>query len=138
MEKIMNNKKLLIIIGIVIILLTIVIAIILIPKSTNEVTLKPFVEHGTVSELYDDLGNPECIENCDKREYVSKLYGYTYDENENIEMHVKEGYIENNKIYDLEGNELGDYTEDTLNTLLDNGTLKVYNYTKNDNEYILK
>lgn len=133
MEKILNNKKLLIIIGVIVILL-IVVAIILMPKARNEVAMKPFVKYNVVEELYNDLDTNKTE---GTKEYVSKLYGYTYDKNENIEMHVKEGYIQNNKVYALEGNELGEYSEDTLNTLLDKGTLKVYNYTKNNDNYKL-
>ena len=132
MEKILNNKKLLIIIGIIVILLIIVIAILLIPKASNEVAMKPFVKYNVVEELYNDL-EPNKLD--ETKEYVSKLYGYTYDKDENIEMHVKEGYIQNSKVYDSEGKELGEYSEDTLNTLLDKGTLKIYNYTKNNDNY---
>ena len=75
MEKILNNKKLLIIIGIIVILL-IVVAIILIPKARNEVAMKSFVKYNVVEELYNDLEPNKFEEN---KEYVSKLYGYTYD-----------------------------------------------------------
>ena len=52
-------------------------------------------------------------------------------------MQVKEGYIEEDKVYDLEGNELGTYDKDTLNTLLDKGTSKLYTYNKINNKYEL-
>ena len=135
MEKILNNKKLLIIIGIIVILLIIVITILLLPKASNDVAVKTHVKHSVVDKLYKDVENTT---EEGSRKYVSKLYGYTYDDNENIVMQVKEGYIENNKVYDLDGTELGDYTEDTLNKLLDNGTLKIYNYTKENDDYTLE
>lgn len=134
-----KNKKLLIIIGIIILVIIIVLLLFLfLPKESNEVAKKTTIKHSTVDQLYEDLGDPECIESCDTREYVSKLYGYTYDDDKNIAMQVKEGYIENNKVYDLDGKEIGDYTEETVNDVLDNGTLKTYNYTKDGNDYILK
>ena len=135
MEKILNNKKLLIIIGVVVILLIIVITILLLPKASNDVAVKTHVKHSVVDELYKDV---ETNTEEGSKKYVSKLYGYTYDDNENIVMQVKEGYIENNKVYDLDGKELGDYTEETLNKLLDNGTLKTYNYTKENGDYTLE
>ena len=135
MEK-LKNKKVLIIVGIIVVVIIIAVALIMfLPKVTNEVAAGPKVKHNIVNELYKDV---ETNKTEGTREYVSKLYGYSYDENENIVMQVKEGYIENNKVYNLEGTELGDYSEDTLNTVLDNGTLKTYNYTKENNDYKLE
>ena len=134
MEK-LKDKKIIIIIGIIVITLIIVALTSLLPKATNEVAAGPKVKHNVVDKLYKEVENNKKEET---REYVSKLYGYTYDDNENIVMQVKEGYIENNKVYNLEGTELGDYSEDTLNTVLDNGTLKNYNYTKENNDYKLE
>ncbi len=135
MEK-LKNKKVLIIIGVIVVIIIIAVLLIMfLPKATNEVSAGPKVKHNVVNELYQEV---ETNKTEGTREYVSKLYGYSYDENENIVMQVKEGYIENNKVYDLDGNELGEYTEDTLNTTLDNGTLKTYNYTKENNDYKLE
>ena len=135
MEK-LKNKKVLIIIGVIVIVIIIAVLLIMfLPKASNEVAAGPKVKHNVVNELYQDV---ETNKEEGTKKYVSKLYGYSYDENENIVMQVKEGYIENNKVYDLDGNELGEYTEDTLNTTLDNGTLKTYNYTKENNDYKLE
>ena len=131
----LKNKKVLIISVIVVVIIIAIVLIMFLPKASNEVAAGPKVKHNVVSELYQDVKTNKTE---GTREYVSKLYGYSYDENENIVMQVKEGYIENNKVYDLDGNELGEYTEDTLNTTLDNGTLKTYNYTKENNDYKLE
>ena len=135
MEK-LKDKKIIIIIGIIVITLIIVaLTSLLLPKATNEVAIKTHVKHNVVDKLYKEVENNKKEET---REYVSKLYGYTYDEKENIVMQVKEGYIEEGKVYDLEGTELGDYNKDTLNTLLDKGTSKTYNYTKDNGDYKLE
>ena len=134
MEK-LKNRKILVIGIIILIIIIIVITILLLPKASNEVASAPHVKHSVVDKLYKDI---ETNKEEDTKKYVSKLYGYSYDENENLEVQVKEGYIENNKIYDLTGKELGEYTEDSLNNVLDNGTLKTYNYTKSNDEYKLQ
>ena len=131
----LKDKRLIIIIGIIAIVLTIVALILLLPKTSNDVAVKTHVKHNVVDKLYKEVENNK---KEDTREYVSKLYGYTYDDNENIVMQVKEGYIENNKLYDLEGKELGDYNKYTINTLLDKGTSKTYNYTKDNGDYKLE
>ena len=123
-----NNRKTLII-GLGLIVIILVITIILIPKNSNEIAMKPHVKYNIVEDLYKENKKDKVEGN---KEYVSKLYGYTYDKEENIEMYVKEGYIENNILYDLSGNELGQYTKEKLNTLLDKGTLKIYKYKKED------
>ena len=134
----MKNKKILIVVGLIIVVIIIVLLLtMLLPKESNDVEQKNNIEYNVVDELYEQLDGPECTENCDTREYVSKLYGYTYDEKNNLEIQVKEEYVENNKVYDLDGKELGDYSEDTLNNTLDSGTLKTYNYTKDGDDYVL-
>ena len=133
MKKILSNKKILIIICIVVILI-IILTIIFLSKTSDEIALTTHVKHDVVEELYKEVENN--VEEGTKQ-YVSKLYGYSYDEEGNIVMQVREGYIENNKVYDLEGNELGDYTEEELNSILDKATLKTYNYTKENNNYKL-
>ena len=134
MEK-LKNKKVLIIGVIVVVIIIAALLIMFLPKATNEVAAGPKVKHNVVDKLYKEVENNKKEET---REYVSKLYGYTYDDNENIVMQVKEGYIENNKLYDLEGKELGDYNKYTINTLLDKGTSKTYNYTKDNGDYKLE
>ncbi len=74
---------------------------------------------------------------CSDKQYISKLYGYSYNETE-LTVNVKISYIKDKKIYNLEDKELGDYDEKTLNDTLDYGTGKVYTYYKSENDYYLK
>ena len=129
--EISKNKKILIIIGVIIIIIAIILILLCLPKATNEVAKKETVKHEVVDKLYQELEKED-----DTKEYISKLYGYSYDDKGNLIMQVKEGYIENNKVYDLEGQELGDYQAEEINNILEKGTLKTYNYTKKNNDYI--
>lgn len=124
-----------IIIGIIIVLIIIVLLFILFNTNKKENIV---INYDEVETLYDNLDKQECTENCDERKYVSKLYGYSYDSKGNVQMDVMEGYTENNKVYDLEGKEIGDYSKDTLNDVLDKGTLRTYNYGKNGESYKLQ
>jgi len=46
---------------------------------------------------------------------------------------IKSGYVIDNMIYDLDGNEIG--SKDKLNSSLDNGTTNSYIYLKEGNSY---
>ena len=131
----MKKHKKFIIIGIIIVLIIIAILFILFNTNKKENIV---VNYDEVETLYDNLDKQECTENCDEREYVSKLYGYSYDGEGNVQMDVMEGYTENNKVYDLDGKEIGDYSKDTLNDVLDKGTLKTYNYERDGDNYNLQ
>ena len=124
-----------IIIGIIIVLIIIVLLLIVFNNNKKENIV---VNYDEVETLYDGLENEECTENCDDKEYVSKLFGYSYDIDGNVQMNVMEGYTENNKVYNLEGKEIGDYSKDTLNEVLDKGTLKTYNYERDGDSYKLQ
>lgn len=127
MEK---NKKLILVIGAIVLIVIVAVVLLLLPKKDkNEVASNETIKHNVVDKLYKE------VEKNTQEKYVSKLFGYTSDKDGNITMVVKEGYLENNKVYDLDGKELGDYDEKTLNTLLDKGTEKVYNYTNNNGDY---
>ena len=130
----MKKYKKFIIIGIIAVLIIIVLVFMLFNTNKKENIV---VNYDEVETLYDDLEKTECTENCDKIEYVSKLYGYSYDSDGNVQMDVMEGYIENNKVYNLEGKEIGNYSKDTLNDVLDKGTLKTYNYERDGDNYKL-
>ena len=124
-----------IIIGIIIVLIIIVLLLIVFNNNKKENIV---VNYDEVETLYDGLENEECTKNCDDKEYVSKLFGYSYDIDGNVQMNVMEGYTENNKVYNLEGKEIGDYSKDTLNEVLDKGTLKTYNYERDGDSYKLQ
>ena len=120
----MQMKKIILII-IPIIIIIVIIAYFISKKDNITVQNNP-ITHEEVEKIYENMETTECLENCDNKKYVSKLYGYTYDKNDNIQIDVKEGYIENNKVYDLDGNLLGDYNEKSLDKILEKGTLKSY------------
>ena len=71
-----------------------------------------------------------CTEN-----YVTKLYGYSGTDK--LELDVMAGYVKNGKVYDLKDNEIGTYSEEDLNKILDKGTMQVYNYEKVNDDYKL-
>lgn len=71
---------------------------------------------------------------CSER-YVSKLYGYSGTDN--LELDIMAGYVKDDKVYDLDNKEIGDYSKDDLNEILDNGTMQVYNYQRVGNDYKL-
>lgn len=130
----MNKKKVIIIAIILVIVITLITVLLINNNKKEDVSIKT-IKHDVVDKLYNNLDKKE---NTNEKEYVSKLYGYTSDNNGNLKMTVKEGYIQNNKVYDLDGKELGNYTKDTLNTLLDKGTTKTYDYTYEEGKYNLK
>lgn len=68
---------------------------------------------------------------CDNN-YVTKLYGYSQGK-DNLSLTIKSGYIKDDKVYDLENNEIGE--KEKLNIALDNGSTKTYIYSKDGNNY---
>ena len=95
-----------------------------------------YVYEGYAYELNRDQLTRKKVK-CDSKKYVSKLYGYSNNE-ETLTLNVKAGYIENETLYDLNGKEIGTYQEDELNEMLDQGTLQVYTYQAQDGDYQLE
>ena len=95
-----------------------------------------YVYEGYAYELSGEKLTREKTE-CDSKKYVSKLYGYSNNE-ETLTLNVKAGYIENEKIYDLNGKEIGNYNEEELNEMLDQGTLQIYTYKTQNGKYQLE
>ena len=95
-----------------------------------------YVYEGYAYELNGDQLTRKKVE-CDSKKYVSKLYGYSNNE-ETLTLNVKAGYIENEMLYDLNGKEIGTYQEDELNEMLDQGTLQVYTYRAQNGDYQLE
>ena len=92
--------------------------------------------------LYDGysytLNNDEIIRTkteCEEK-YVSKIYGYSNDNN-TLSLYISSGYVKEGKVYNLNGVEIGDYDKDTINKILDSGTIKIYNYKNENGKYIL-
>ena len=72
---------------------------------------------------------------CEER-YVSKIYGYS-NNNDTLNLYISSGYVKGGKVYNLSGVEIGDYDKDTINKILDDGTIKIYNYQNKNGSYIL-
>ena len=72
---------------------------------------------------------------CEEK-YVSKIYGYSNDNN-TLSLYISSGYIKNEKVYNLEDIEIGDYDKNKINKILDRGTIKIYNYKNENGKYIL-
>ena len=70
-----------------------------------------------------------------KENYVTKLYGYSGTDK--LEVDVMAGYVKEGKVYDLKDNEIGIYSEQDINNILDKGTMQVYNYEKFNDNYKL-
>ncbi len=94
-----------------------------------------YVYNGYIYNLDNDVITREKY-SCENK-YVSKLYGYTNDNNK-LELNVKIAYIKDNNVYNLDNNDIGEYNKDNLNNILDNGTLKTYNYKKINDKYVLE
>ena len=92
--------------------------------------------------LYDSysytLNNDEITRKkteCEEK-YVSKIYGYSNDNN-TLSLYISSGYVKEGKVYNLEGIEIGNYDKNTINKILDSGTIKIYNYKNENRKYIL-
>ena len=92
--------------------------------------------------LYDGysytLNNDEIIREkseCEEK-YVSKIYGYS-NNNDTLSLYISSGYVKDGKVYNLSGDEIGDYDKNKINKILDNGTIKIYDYKNENGKYIL-
>ena len=72
---------------------------------------------------------------CEEK-YVSKIYGYS-NNNDTLSLYISSGYVKDGKVYNLEDIEIGNYDKDTINKILDSGTIKIYNYQNKNGSYIL-
>ena len=128
----MNKIQKLIFISLIIILVLVTISFL---SDTKKETKNNVVKYKVVYNLYNNIKNNNI--DTSTRKYISKLYGYSNDNSKNIIMFTKEGYIENNIVYDLDGKVLDYYNSETVNKVLDNATLKKYAYKKDSKEYTL-
>ena len=101
----------------------------------KDVTFNEFVYGGYRYTLFSDKIIREKTDSCDTK-YVSKLFGYSYSDDQLL-VDVKFGYIKDDKVYNLASEEIGDYSEDTLNGVLDKGTVKTFVYDKSNKSYYL-
>ena len=100
-----------------------------IPKSINN-----YLYDGYSYTLEDNKITREKSE-CEEK-YVSKIYGYS-NNNDTLSLYISSGYVKDGKVYNLSGVEIGDYDKDTINKILDDGTIKIYNYQNKNGSYIL-
>lgn len=128
----MNKIQKLIFIFLVSLLVLVTISFFLDTKKSNK---NEVVKYKVVYNLYNNIKNNNV--DTSTRKYISKLYGYSNDNSENITMFTKEAYVENDIVYDLDGKLLDNYNSKTINKILDNATLKKYVYKKDSKEYKL-
>ena len=128
----MNKIQKLIFIFLVSLLVLVTISFFLDTKKSNK---NEVVKYKVVYNLYNNIKNNNV--DTSTRKYISKLYGYSNDNSENIIMFTKEAYVENDIVYDLDGKLLDNYNSETINKILDNATLKKYVYKKDSKEYKL-
>ena len=100
-----------------------------IPSSINS-----YLYDGYSYTLEDNKITREKTECTEK--YVSKIYGYSND-NDTLSLYISSGYIKDGKVYNLEDIEIGDYDKNKINKILDDGTIKIYNYQNKNGNYIL-
>lgn len=128
----MNKIQKLIFIFLVSLLVLVTISFFLDTKKSNK---NEVVKYKVVYNLYNNIKNNNV--DTSTRKYISKLYGYSNDNSENIIMFTKEAYVENDIVYDLDGKLLDNYNSEKINKILDNATLKKYVYKKDSKEYKL-
>ena len=98
-----KTSKIILFFVLTLIIILVTVLILLFGSKKNEK-----VEIDTVEDLYKQFVE----KNKENGNYHYKLYGYTYDENQNVEMSIMQAYVENNKVYDMDGKEIGDYSDD--------------------------
>ena len=97
-------------------------------------TINNYLYDGYSYTLKDNKITREKTE-CEEK-YVSKIYGYS-NNNNTLSLYISSGYVKEGKVYNLNGDEIGDYDKDTINKTLDSGTIKIYNYKNENGSYIL-
>ena len=97
-------------------------------------TINNYLYDGYSYTLKDNKITREKTE-CEEK-YVSRIYGYS-NNNNTLSLYISSGYVKDGKVYNLNGDEIGDYDKDTINKTLDSGTIKIYNYKNENGSYIL-
>lgn len=85
-----------------------------------------------------EIENIEDYQNsCKTDNYYSKMVGYTYDENDSLILHVNVIKKVENNVYRLDDTLIGEYLEENIDVLLDEGTTYIYTYKKVNDSYQL-
>ena len=89
----------------------------------------------TVSNNIIKRKSSECVK---EKEYVSNLFGYSYNSNE-LSIDVEIGYMEDGNLFDLTGKKLGEYDGDVskLGELFKTSPHYRYNFVLNNKTYKL-
>ncbi len=89
----------------------------------------------TVSNNIIKRKSSECVK---EKEYVSNLFGYSYNSNE-LSIDVEIGYMEDGNLFDLTGKKLGEYDGDVskLSELFKTSPHYRYNFILNNKTYKL-
>lgn len=74
---------------------------------------------------------------CKTNDYYSKMIGYTYDKDGNVIIHVNVLKKVDNKLFDLNDNEVATFSEDTVKESLNKGTTYEYVYKEENDSYRL-
>ncbi len=85
-----------------------------------------------------EIDNLENTNACQNDNHYSKMIGYTYDEQNNVVIHVNILKKVENSLYKLDNTLVGEFKEEELNNLLDQGTTYVYTYKKVGENYKLE
>ena len=83
------------------------------------------------------IDNLESMSACQNDNHYSKMIGYTYDESGNVIIHVNVLKNVNNQLYTMDDILVGDFSEDEIDQLLEQGTTYEYFYKKNGDGYKL-
>ncbi len=74
---------------------------------------------------------------CKTNDYYSKMIGYTYDKDGHVIIHVNVLKKVDNKLFDLNDNEVAPFSEDTVKESLNKGTTYEYVYKEENDSYRL-
>ncbi len=129
------NKTYKILFSSLIIIFIVVVCLFLSDTKTKNYKKVKVIKHEVADKLYKEVKKEEV---SGKKKYISKLYGYTSDKEGNVTLYTKEGYVENNILYDLNNKVIGKYEEAKQNKALEKATLKTYKFNKDEKDYKLK
>lgn len=98
-----------------------------------------FSNNGYVYNVEGDEIVREKVDCNGDKKYISNLFGYSYNKNE-IDIDVNMGYLINDMLYDLDGNELGKYDGKvaSLKEMFANSSYYTYTYVSEKKIYKLK
>ena len=164
MTSLNNAQKKVIIIGVFVLLLVIIGGSFLLFYKPNETTEEPLLDNETIKEIepseaeemYDtlteecqgalvwnlavgeviEINNLESMNACHNDNYYSKMIGYTYNDI-GVVIHVNVLERKENSLYKLDNTYIGEYTAETIDVSLEQGTTYEYVFENQENGYQL-